>query len=199
MVQCLAGSYVDTNGKVYVFSAEAPTAIGFGSTELAYTVDFDCYVPNFSIRFEDNRAYRIVGEWVEEDENGVHLRFEPYSDDQESDCYPDETAQSIKLTKIKWSSTVSDKSIRGRYPYTSTRVLDSDELIVFIIDNLDIMRNEIFARHGQIFKSARFRDYFNAQPWYKGTVADASGLLSEIERQNVAQIVAVEHIIRNAN
>ena len=74
-----------------------------------------------------------------------------------------------------------------------------DDLMVFIIDNLDIMRNEIFARHGQIFQTARYRDYFNAQAWYKGTLNDATGLLSEIERQNVEQIKTVQEIIRNSN
>ena len=198
LVRCLAGTYVDKNGKTYVFSADAPRASGFGGAE-KYTVDFDCYIPNFSIRFEDNKAYRIVGEWNADDENKVTLRFEPYDKNSEDECYPDETAQSIKVTKTKWSSTVADKTIPGRYPYTSTKVMTIDELMVFIIDNLDIMRNEIFARHGHIFKSARYNDYFNAQPWYKGSIDDATNLLSEIEQLNVEQIKAIQEIIKNAN
>ena len=165
LIRCLAGTYTDENGKNYVFSADAPRASGFGGAE-QYTVDFDCYIPNFSIRFEDGKAYRIVGEWYENNENGVNLRFEPYDkndENSENECYPEETAQSIKLTKIKWDSNVADKTINGRYPYTSTRAMTVDELMVFIIDNLDVMRNEIFARHGHIFKSDRFNDYFNAQ------------------------------------
>ncbi|MFA5122223.1 YARHG domain-containing protein [Zavarzinia sp.] len=32
---------------------------------------------------------------------------------------------------------------------------------------LDIMRNEIFARHGYIFKRNDLSDYFSNQPWYR--------------------------------
>ena len=201
LVRCLAGTYVDTDGNTYVFSADAPRASGFGSAE-QYTVDFDCYIPNFSITFEDGKAYRIIGEWYADNENGVNIRFEPYdknNKNSEAECYPDETEQSIKVTKTNWSSTVADKTIQGRYPYTSTRAMSRDELFVFIIDNLDIMRNEIFARHGHIFKAERFADYFNTQPWYNGTVDDATELLSEIEQQNVEQIKAVQEIIANTN
>ena len=198
LVRCLAGTYADKNGKTYTFSADSPRASGFGGSE-RYTVERECYTPNFSISFEDNKSYLVVGEWNTDDETGVKLRFEPYNKNDEIECYPEETKQSIKTKKTKWDSNVANKTIPGRYPYTSTRVMTRSELMVFIIDKLDNMRNEIFARHGQIFKTARYNDYFNAQPWYKGTVDDATGLLSEIERLNVEQIKAVEAIFKNSN
>lgn len=34
-------------------------------------------------------------------------------------------------------------------------------------DELRIMRNSIYARHGRYFKDPVLRDYFNAQSWYK--------------------------------
>ena len=71
--------------------------------------------------------------------------------------------------------------------------------MLFTSDELDIMRNEIFARHGHIFKTARFRNYFDAASWYKATVNDATGLLSETERLIIEQIVTVQQIIKNAN
>ena len=197
LVRYLAGRYVDANGKSYVFSAESAEAEGFGGA-VPYKVDFNCYIPNFLIRFEDEKAYWIVGE-EPADENGVRLRFEPYDENNADDWYPEETAHSIRLTKTEWFSHVADKTIQGRYPYASTRVMTCKELLVFPLGQLDLMRNEIFARHGLIFKTARYRDYFGAQPWYRGTVSEASSLLSEIERLNIEQIMATQHIIRNAN
>ncbi len=54
------------------------------------------------------------------------------------------------------------------------------------------MRNEVFARHGHRFKSPSLAQHFEQQSWYAGEVDDASSLLSDIERKNVALIRQVE-------
>jgi hypothetical protein len=58
---------------------------------------------------------------------------------------------------------------------------------------LKLMRNEIFARHGYIFKSPELNDYFRKKPWYKPQHDDVNGLLSPEERQNVELIKKLEH------
>ncbi|GHS94383.1 hypothetical protein FACS1894207_2490 [Bacteroidia bacterium] len=51
--------------------------------------------------------------------------------------------------------------------------------------DLRILRNEIYARHGYIFKSKDLREYFSAQDWYQPQYNDVSHLLNKIEKQNV--------------
>jgi hypothetical protein len=47
------------------------------------------------------------------------------------------------------------------------------------------MRNEIFARHGHTFKSEDLKKHFASQSWYNATTADASALLTPLEKQNI--------------
>jgi len=195
-VRYLAGTYVDSKGKTYVFNANASRASGFGSTE-DFTVDALYALPEFVISFGNNTHYMLTGN-TQKDANGIKLRFY-IGKKEEYDQWSWQNALSMELTKTKWNSNITDKNIAGRYPFTATNVMTTGELKIYTHNELDIMRNEIYARHGHIFKTARYRDYFNAQPWYKGTVNEAGNLLSEIEQLNVAQIKAAQEIIKNAN
>jgi serine/threonine protein kinase len=80
----------------------------------------------------------------------------------------------------------------GRFPEASLRALTRDELLEYSKDDLKIMRNEIFARHGYVFKDPELRAYFNKQSWYVGQYDDVSGFLSPVERQNVEVIKQLE-------
>ena len=196
VVSYLAGSYSGSDGKVYVFSADAPRVSGFGNKE-QYTVEALYYLPGFIISFEGSNPYLVTGD-TRSDVNGITLHFQPCVKNEYDDWEPQETGH-LELVKTNWNNAVADKTIQSKYSYTSVKIMTHGELHLFTLNELDIMRNEIYARHGYIFKTARYRDYFNAQPWYKGTVNDAASLLSEIERLNVEQIVAVQEIIKNAN
>lgn len=79
----------------------------------------------------------------------------------------------------------SGNQVPGRYPQTATRALRGDDLLNLSCGELKIMRNEIFARHGFIFKTPDMRDYFSRQPWYRGTESDVTRRLSVRERANL--------------
>jgi hypothetical protein len=48
------------------------------------------------------------------------------------------------------------------------------------------MRNEIYARHGYIFSANELRGYFSNQNWYHPLYNDVSGMLSDLEKSNIA-------------
>ena len=74
---------------------------------------------------------------------------------------------------------------------SATRVLTAGDMKGFSKENLRLARNEIFARHGYVFKSEELQAYFLQQPWYKPALA-YTGDLTDIEKQNVAMIKALE-------
>jgi hypothetical protein len=49
----------------------------------------------------------------------------------------------------------------------SSRRLDRRDLLGLSSAELGLLRNEIYARHGQIFNSANLRAHFNQQSWYR--------------------------------
>jgi hypothetical protein len=83
-------------------------------------------------------------------------------------------------------------SIRGKYPEGSARLLTYDDVAGKSSWELKIMKNEIYARHGYIFKTPELKSYFGSQPWYRPTYDDVTDLLSDIERENAAFIKGYE-------
>jgi YARHG domain len=75
-------------------------------------------------------------------------------------------------------------------PDSASRRLVAADLEGFSPAMLRIARNEIFARHGYIFKSEDLRRYFGEQPWYGERSRDVS--LNAIESANVEFIKARE-------
>ena len=59
-------------------------------------------------------------------------------------------------------------------------------------EDLLMLRNEIFAKRGRIFKDVKLQKYFEAQPWYKPdpnfTDDKVSSILSETEFKNITTI-----------
>jgi len=83
--------------------------------------------------------------------------------------------------------------VPGLYPESSTKYLTERDLYGKSKYDLKIMRNEIYARHGYIFKSSPdMMEYFNSQSWYKPGYNDVSGILSDLEQANIKFIQAHE-------
>ena len=79
----------------------------------------------------------------------------------------------------------------GRFTMTSTRPIPPNSLTALSDDELSIMGNEIFARHGQIFVAGGAMDrHFSKQAWYKPSRRDVSSDLSPLEWANIRIIRA---------
>ena len=91
------------------------------------------------------------------------------------------------------NNTIHNSSnFTGNFPQASERLLTSAELIGLSKQDLKIMRNEIFARHGYIFKTTEMKSHFVNQTWYRGQYDDVTSYLSEIEKQNIELIKKYE-------
>ncbi len=107
-------------------------------------------------------------------------------------------------TKVKLSAT-EDANVKLLEAFeaklrekVTTEVLPEEYFYGMYLEDLRILRNEIFAKHGRVFKDAKLQKYFEAQPWYQ---ADASftddkvkDILSEIEFKNITAIKTQEEV-----
>lgn len=59
------------------------------------------------------------------------------------------------------------------------------------IEDLDLMRNEIFAEYGYIFKSEKWSKYFAEKSWYKPRFENVDNKLSELDKLNIQTILSV--------
>ena len=82
----------------------------------------------------------------------------------------------------------------GKYTFASMRALDSLELTKYTKQELRIMRNEIFARYGYIFKSEDLKQYFGSQRWYSPTRENVDKFITDLEKKNMVLILKQENL-----
>jgi hypothetical protein len=80
----------------------------------------------------------------------------------------------------------------GFYPEASQRLLKASDVENMMKEDLEFMRNEIFARHGFCFKKKHLRQEFENEDWYVPDTVDIRGRLTEIEKKNIDLIKRYE-------
>ena len=90
------------------------------------------------------------------------------------------------------SYNTTTSNVPGDYPEASTRVLAYSDLRGYSKRELKIMRNEIFARHGYIFKTADMKNHFASKSWYTPRYNDVNNMLTDVEIQNIKLIQSME-------
>jgi hypothetical protein len=80
----------------------------------------------------------------------------------------------------------------GEYPQASQRLLKAKDVENLMKEELEFMRNEIFARHGYCFNRKHLRQQFEMQDWYVPNTVDIKGFLTETEKNNIALIKRYE-------
>jgi len=106
---------------------------------------------------------------------------------------PAKDQKTVKLNKIEQQNVdliaAYESKIRERL---ATEPLQEGQLGDMFAEDLRVLRNEVYARHGRIFKDADLQKYFDAQPWYKANPDFKDDQLNEIEAANLAKIKAAE-------
>jgi hypothetical protein len=74
----------------------------------------------------------------------------------------------------------------------STQPVPQSLLEGMFLEDARKLRNEIYARHGRIFKDKWLQRYFASFDWYKPNPNYSDSLLTAVERQNAAAIAAYE-------
>ena len=84
------------------------------------------------------------------------------------------------------------RNLPGIYPEASKRLLKVSDIEGLTSWDLKIMRNEIYARHGYIFKTQEMIQYFNNENWYYPRFNNVEHKLSAIEKKNIKFIKSYE-------
>lgn len=79
----------------------------------------------------------------------------------------------------------------GDYPQASSRLLKDEDLQV-PKEQLQYMRNEIYARHNYSFSNREVASYFAEADWYIPCSLDVASQLSKIEKENIRRIQLME-------
>ena len=74
----------------------------------------------------------------------------------------------------------------------STKPIAQALLEGLFLEDASQMRQEIYARHGKVFKESWLQNYFSSFPWYKADPNFTDEMLTEVEKKNIATIAAYE-------
>lgn len=74
----------------------------------------------------------------------------------------------------------------------STKPVTRTLLEGLFLEDASQMRQEIYARHGKVFKEPWLQKYFASFDWYKADPNFTEDALSEVEKKNIAAIAAYE-------
>ena len=114
-------------------------------------------------------------------------------------------AKATATPAVTASAGGGEKDISGRdyiFPESGSRYLTDEDLAGYSSSQLELAKNEIYARHGRKFVTSRIADYFNSKTWYKGTVdpetfdADTS-IFNTYETANIQKIAETEAKLRS--
>ncbi|HYG38705.1 MAG TPA: YARHG domain-containing protein [Cytophagales bacterium] len=85
------------------------------------------------------------------------------------------------------------KYLSGTYTNTKFEVILPSILNSYNSQELIILRNEIFARYGYIFKNGGSMDiFFRGKDWYSGLYSNVDKWLTIIEKENIKNIKQIE-------
>lgn len=157
--------------KVTLINGGTPKEINYKYDQSNNLIEIDDSASGYIYNYE----YDNSGNWIKEIKKSAYATYiierkiEYYSDDEDT----------INLQQ---------NFRNGKYQFASERILTSNEIANIDKYELKLIKNEIFARYGYIFKTAEMKAYFESQPWYQPKHDDVTMFLSEIEKRNIKLI-----------
>ncbi len=82
------------------------------------------------------------------------------------------------------------------FPNSEIRRLTESDITPLTLEQLRLARNEVYARHGYIFKSEDLKSYFSQKSWYSPNASYDGKTLSEVEKYNVDLIQSRERSLQ---
>jgi len=106
---------------------------------------------------------------------------------------PEKDQTKVKLNQIEEQNVklieAQEAKIREKI---SSEPITNEMVEGLFVEDLRVLRNEIYAKRGRVFKDPTLQKYFEAQSWYKPNPDFKDESLSETESKNLAVIKQVE-------
>jgi hypothetical protein len=127
-----------------------------------------------------------------------------FSDDFLNETDKKNVALILSLEKSPKTSKTSAEKATDKPEYTykeievelyPDKILIPEDLVCKTNEELALLRNEIYARHGRQFKTPKYQEYFNSKNWYKINPEYSDALLTETDRANLSLILDIEKSI----
>lgn len=83
------------------------------------------------------------------------------------------------------------------FPDSSERYLTKEELSSFNVDEIALIRNELFAKNGRIYEEGAYKSYFEGKSWYNPISPDINMYdFNEFDKANFKLILQIEESLK---
>ena len=138
------------------------------------------------LRLIRNEIYARHGRMFRSDWLQQYFFFQPWYN-------PDENFKDEELSGTDKLNVETIVNYENRlHQELSTKPIATALLEGLFIEDASQMRQEIYARHGKVFKEAWLQKYFSSFDWYKADPNFTDASLTEVEKKNIATIAAYE-------
>ena len=138
------------------------------------------------LRLLRNEIYARHGRMFRADWLQQYFFFQPWYNPDEN--FKDEELSGNDKLNVETIVKYENKIHEGLGTKPITRAL----LEGLFLEDASQMRQEIYARHGKVFKEPWLQKYFSSFAWYKADPNFTEESLSEVEKKNIATIAAYE-------
>ncbi|WP_373899147.1 YARHG domain-containing protein [Haloimpatiens sp. FM7315] len=132
-------------------------------------------------------------------------------DENNADQYKEDEENTLKETPENEDSNATSSIIEGEtaitednpnkftcgyvFPESDSRYLNEEDLMYETSQKLALGRNEIYARHGYVFKTEPYKTYFEHKDWYAQDPSFKGGdsSLNEFEKYNIKLFLKYEN------
>lgn len=189
----------DYNGVYHFGESEMETSLLINSSATG----------NYFAQLRSGEYNEEATEWLWIYKNFKNVRIEGnkfYSDKSDGEFVVDEATGETGLKiynswsyegeELGYKTSEADNYYTGDYTEASLTTLTVDELKEWRLEELRLMRNEIYARYGFKFNKGGAMDtYFKVTGWFNPQHKNVDALLTPIEKQNVATIKEAENLV----
>ncbi|PID22053.1 hypothetical protein CSV61_07520 [Sporosarcina sp. P3] len=109
----------------------------------------------------------------------------------QNDVPKEEPVETVIVKEVIKEIPADDSNDHFIISYSGDVFLDKSDLKGLSKDDLRLARNEIYARHGYVFKSKELQNYFGSQSWYDPDPS-FDGKMSKWEKHNIELIKSLE-------
>ena len=142
------------------------------------------------LRLEDRSTLRVSVD-------GAHQKVSRYEGPMPAVDAPAAVVDGSDSGYLYYASSTGTRSAQGTLPENASLhfwpldqfAISTADLDRLTREEIDIIRNEAFARHGYVFTTEQWREFFARYTWYTPDPSFTEDRFSKIERQNLDTIV----------
>jgi len=137
-----------------------------------------------------------------DDQPWLQLYFEDRYWYRAAESYNSKNLSAIELKNLKLVDTIRRQQRRvaitpGDMELFENKLITTTMLRGLSLHELRLLRNEVYARNGRVFKTLWLQQYFGSQPWYDMKEDFKDEELRGADKTNVETIVALENKLHN--